>query len=134
VVGSLVEGNVWSGSTEPSGWQITATQSLLLGAGQAGTRTTGSYVDYANFAQTPITQITGTVTDASTGKPITGATVSLGGGSTTTTDVNGTYSLILTGAASGSSTVTASASGFASASSTLTLTPGVTTTVNFSLT
>jgi hypothetical protein len=119
VVGSLVEGNVWSGSTEPSGWQITATQSLLLGAGQAGTRTTGSYVDYANFAQTPITQISGAVTDSSSGAPIVAATVALNTGAQTTTTAAGAYSF--TGLVGGASyTVTASAPGYAPSSMALT--------------
>lgn len=37
--------------------------------------------------------ITGTVTDSATGKPIAGATVSAGGGYTTTTDTSGHYTL-----------------------------------------
>jgi len=140
VIGNLVEGKVWSGSSEPAAWQISASmtaQDLLSGTGQAGTRTTGSYVDYANFMETPITQISGTITSTATGNPIAGATVTLSNGLTTTTDAHGNYSLsgvpgVLTGGSS--YTLTASAAGFTTGSAKVTPTTGVTNTVNLSLT
>lgn len=74
VIGNLVEGKVWAfGATEP-GWQIAATQQIVNGAGQAGLRTTGAYVQYANFQETPITQVSGIVSSANSGAPIANAT------------------------------------------------------------
>ena len=91
VVGGLVEGRIWpSGGAQP-GWMIEGTQTALTGAGQAGTRTTGAYVDWADFTQTPITQISGTVTASASGTPLSGATVTLSGGTSTTTDASGDY-------------------------------------------
>jgi PKD repeat protein len=136
VIGDLVEGEVWTGSSAP-GWQISATQSKLLGAGEAGTRTTGSYVDWANFQEVPITQISGQVTSAATGVPIPGASVTLSNGLTTTTDSNGDYSLSGPPAslAGGTSyTVTATASGYSTGSNPVTPVWGGTSTVSFSLT
>ena len=136
VIGDLVEGQVWTGSSAP-GWQISATQSKLLGAGEAGTRTTGSYVDWANFQEVPITQISGQVTSAASGLPIAGASVTLSNGLTTTTDSNGDYSLSGPPAslAGGTSyTVTAAASGYSTGSSPVTPVWGGTSTVSFSLT
>jgi PKD repeat protein len=136
VIGDLVEGQVWTGSSAP-GWQISATQSKLLGAGEAGTRTTGSYVDWANFQEVPITQISGQVTSAASGLPIAGASVTLSNGLTTTTDSNGDYSLSGSPAslAGGTSyTVTAAASGYSTGSSPVTPVWGGTSTVSFSLT
>jgi hypothetical protein len=53
VVGTGVQGKAWGfGTTEP-GWQVSATQKVVTGSGQAGVRATGAYVDVANFAQTP---------------------------------------------------------------------------------
>ena len=51
VVGSSVQGKLWAFGTAEPNWQISATQTRLTGAGQAGVRTTGAYVDYANFGQ-----------------------------------------------------------------------------------
>lgn len=111
VAGSLVEGKVWAfGAAEP-GWEITATQTIVNGPGQAGLRTTGAYVQYANFVETPITQISGIVANATTGAPIANATVTLNTGASTTTNVSGSYTL--TGLTGGTSyTVTATAPSF----------------------
>lgn len=111
VVGNVVEGSVWpAGATQP-GWMIQGTQTALTGAGQAGTRTTGSNVTWSSFSEVPITQISGTVTASATGTPIAGATVTLTGGASTTTDANGNYSFSgLTGGAN--YTVTVSATGY----------------------
>jgi Carboxypeptidase regulatory-like domain len=51
VVGTSVQGKLWArGAAEPN-WQISAIQTRLTTAGQAGVRTTGAFVDYANFGQ-----------------------------------------------------------------------------------
>jgi PKD repeat protein len=137
VIGNQVQGKVWAfGVTEPA-WQISATQTLLTGPGQAGIRTTGSYADWDNFEEAPVTQITGQVTSSASAAPVGGATVSLTNGMSTTTDAGGNYTFsglpaVLPGAVS--YTVTASASGYTSASLTSTPAWGATTTVNLSLT
>ena len=73
--------------------------------------------------------VTGKVTDAS-GNPISGATVSFGGGSTTTAS-NGTYSF--TDLPTGALQLVASATGFQSVTQNVTVTGGSSTTANFSL-
>src|SRR5439155_957425 len=84
-----------------------------------------------NFALTgQATQLSGTVTDASTSKPVAGATVSAGSGSAVT-DTTGAYTIA--GLAPGTYTATASASGYASQNASVTLTAGNTTTQNFAL-
>jgi hypothetical protein len=75
--------------------------------------------------------ITGTVTNASGGAAISGATVS-GGGVTATTNASGVYTLA--NVAVGTVTVTASATGFTSSSASVTVTAGGTATQNFLLT
>ncbi len=132
VIGSLVEGKVWAvGSSEPA-WQITAVQTALFGTGQAGTRTTGAFVNWSNFRQTPITQISGTVTSSASGSPIAGATVTLNTGASTTTDVNGNYTF---GGLSGgvTYTITASATGFTTGSTNATTGTGTTVVANIGL-
>jgi hypothetical protein len=132
VIGNLVEGKVWAfGATEP-GWEITASEHIVNGAGQAGLRTTGAYVQYANFQETPITQISGVVTNITTGAPIANATITLNTGATATTDSTGTYSLI--GLSSGTTyTVTASAAGYITGSIQVTTQLGTTTAGNIAL-
>lgn len=132
VIDNTVEGKIWSfGSAEP-GWQISATQHIVNGAGQGGLRTTGAYVQYANFRQTAITQIAGVVTSASNGTPIAGATVSLSNGATAITDSSGSYTL--TGLLGGATyTMTVSAPGKTQTSLQITTTTAQTTTVNVAL-
>src|SRR2546423_7675761 len=84
-----------------------------------------------NFALTgQATQLSGTVTDASTSKPIAGATVSAGTGSAVT-DADGAYTI--SGLPPGTYTATAPASGYASQNASVTLTAGNTTAQNFAL-
>ncbi len=132
VIGNLVEGKVWAfGASEP-GWEITASQHIVNGTGQAGLRTTGAYVQYANFQETPITQISGVVTNVTTGAPIAGATITLNTGATATTDSTGTYSLI--GLSSGTTyTVTVSAAGYITGSIQVTTQVGTTAAGNVAL-
>lgn len=73
----------------------------------------------------------GSVTDASTGNPIGGATVTAGSNAVTT-DVNGFYQF--SEMAAGTYTVTVSASGYSNGTANVTLTSGGTSTQNFPLT
>ena len=132
VVGNLVEGKVWAfGAAEP-GWQISATQQIVNGAGQAGLRTTGAYVEYANFEQSAITQVSGVVTRAGSGAPIANASVTLNTGASTTTDSSGSYTLA--GLVGGTTyTVTVAAAGYQSSSFQVTPSAGTTAAGNVSL-
>ena len=81
---------------------------------------------FANYLETPITQISGVVSDAATGRPIAGATVTLGNGATATTAANGTY--VFPGLAAGTYTVTATATGHSAASTSATVSVGTSAT------
>jgi len=74
--------------------------------------------------------ISGTVTDAGTGQPIGGATVSYTGGSAST-DANGVYTL--SNAQPGTYSVLAGATGYVSQTATATVSSGATTILNFAL-
>jgi len=74
--------------------------------------------------------LTGTVTNASSGAPVAGATVSVAG-KTATTASDGSYAI--SGIAGGAYTMTVSAAGYQTWSSTVTVTNGITTTVNVAL-
>jgi len=110
VIGSTVRGKAWAyGAAEP-GWQVTGAQSAIMATGVGGLRTGGADVYFVNYAETPITQISGKVTDAATGAGIAGATVSLSNGATTITDSAGAY--VFTGLAAGTYTVTCAPPGY----------------------
>ncbi|HEV3103923.1 MAG TPA: PKD domain-containing protein [Candidatus Dormibacteraeota bacterium] len=129
-VGANVYGKAWVfGSPEPD-WQVSATQSQVTGTGIGGLRSSGSTGLFANFSDSPVTQVTGTVTDSATGQPIAGATVATGTGPTTTSISTGAYLLALT---AGSYTVTASATGYTASSQSATVSTGVSTTASFAL-
>ncbi len=130
-VGTNVYGKVWAfGSPEP-GWQVSATQTILTGAGTGGVRSSGATDYFANFSESPVTQISGTVTSNATKQPIAGATVTLGNGLTTTTDSSGNYVFATVGA--GTYNVTASATGYMSSTQSITTSTGVSATANFAL-
>lgn len=76
--------------------------------------------------------ITGTVTNAASGAPITGATV-IAGDMTATTDTAGRYSISIATLTYSAYTVTASASGFTAGSRSVTVVGGTTVTQNFAL-
>lgn len=108
-----------------------ATVCLLL---LASTKTTSAHHDITPFptptitpmltpTPTPSCEIIGLVTDVDTAAPISGATVSVDTGQTTTTAANGGY--ILNNVPVGDRTYTASATGYASSSQTVTITEGV---------
>jgi PKD repeat protein len=80
---------------------VTTQQNASVAAGVATT------LDFA-LVQAP-TFITGTVTDVVTGQPLVGATITLTGGSTTTTDALGRYRFDVT---AGTYSVTAAAAGY----------------------
>jgi len=89
-------------------------------------------VQYANFQETPITQVSGVVTNVTTGAPIANATITLNTGATATTDSTGTYSLI--GLSGGTTyTVTASAPGYITSSIQVTTQLGATAAGNIAL-
>jgi hypothetical protein len=96
--------------------------------------TSGQTTQNVNFNLTPTPgAATGTVTNASDGTAIAGATVSDSGGASTTTDGSGAYTL--TGLTPGSHTLTASATAFTSQAVTASINAGQTTQgVNFRLT
>ncbi len=76
--------------------------------------------------------VSGKVTDAATSANISGATVSLSNGASTTTASDGTYSIA--GLAGGTYTMTVSKSGYTTWSGPVTITVGTTTTQNVALT
>jgi Carboxypeptidase regulatory-like domain/Calcineurin-like phosphoesterase len=86
-----------------------------------------------NYALTPASgTIFGTVTGVDGTTPVSGATVGISGGPSTTTDANGNYTL--TGVPAGTSqTVTASSSGYISSSAVISLPSGGTFTQNYLL-
>ncbi len=91
VIASNVYGKAWAfGSAEP-GWQVSATQSAITRSGVGGLRCGAADVYFANYTETPITQISGTVTNAGTGTGLAGVTVSLSNGATATTGASGNY-------------------------------------------
>jgi hypothetical protein len=91
----------------------------------------GCAQSYASGGPTTGT-ISGRVTRSAGGTGISGATVGISGGTSTTTDGNGNYTLAAI--AAGTYTVTASAAGFTNGSSSnVSVTAGSTTTQNFSL-
>ena len=87
----------------------------------------------ANFALTaiPTGSVAGTVTNAGTGSPVSGASVSLDTGESTTTALDGTYTI--SGVAIGGNTVSVSAAGYASDSQGVTVIDGGTATADFAL-
>ncbi len=115
----------------PGTYTATATASGYTSQSASVTLTAGTTTTQ-NFALAPNPgAITGTVTDAGTAAPISGATVSYSGGSTTTNS-SGVYTLA--NVTEGSYSVTASATGYTNQSRTVTVGPGATATQNFALT
>jgi unsaturated chondroitin disaccharide hydrolase len=78
----------------------------------------------------PTGTVTGRVTDRSSGRPITGATIASSRGATTT-NTNGEYTIV--GIAAGSQTIAASATGYARAEQTVAVPVNGSVTVDFAL-
>ena len=119
----------------PGSHSLTASATSFGPATLTATVSSGGTTTGANFSLTPSPgAVTGTVTSASGGAPIAGATVTdSGGGTTATADANGLYTL--SGLTPGSHTLTASATNFiTSQPQTISVTSGGTTQgVNFTL-
>jgi hypothetical protein len=131
VVGTTVSAKVWAfGSSEPA-WQVSTTQSILTGSGVGGLRSSSATEYVANFSESPVTQIAGTVTSNATKQPIAGAAVTLSNGATTTTDSLGNY--VFANVSPGTYTVTASASGFTTSTQGVIVSTGVSAAANFAL-
>ena len=121
VIANNVYGKAWVvGQPEP-GWQVSGTQTSIMTPGVGGFRTGAADAYFANYMETPITQISGKVTNASTGTGMAGVTVTLSSGATTTTDSNGNYVFSVT---AGTYTVGAAPAGFNPGSTTLTVATG----------
>jgi hypothetical protein len=120
----------------PGSHSLTASAAGFTSGSQTASVNAGTTTQNVNFGLTPIPTtggISGRVTSASGGAPISGATVTDSGGTSTTTDVSGAYNLA--GLTPGSHTLTAAAAGFTSGTQTAMVTAGQTTSgVNFSLT
>ena len=114
VIANTVLGKAWLFGTSEPGWQVSGTQSVISVPGVGGLRCGAADVYFANFSESPITQVSGTVTNASTGAGVAGATVSLSNGATTTTDSGGNY--VFGALAAGTYTVSASRAGYNGAS------------------
>ena len=116
-----------------SGANGTCTPAYLCTAGPGYDGPTGLGTPAGVSAFTPVNagKLSGTVTDAGTGKPVAGATISIGSISVTTSG-SGQYTIFV---APGSYTVTVQAFGYAEQTATgVQVTQGQTTTENFALT
>jgi hypothetical protein len=123
---SSVFNHITSGSNGDCGTAL-----CNAGPGWNGPTGLGTPDGVAGFAYAQVGSITGTVTDASTGQPVGGATVSVPRLSVTTGS-DGTYTL--NGLPAGSYQVTVSGYGYQSQSRAVTITAGQATTQNFGLT
>ncbi len=106
------------------------TQEYIQTTGPANWQTRVGSFKFPSCTAGPHGTLTGTVTDASTGNPIAGATVSTTSASTTT-DSQGHYSVVLP---AGSYQVSYSAFGYATQTQSVQVTDGGTTTENVALT
>jgi hypothetical protein len=118
---SAIAVSSYSVTAQAGGYQ-SQTATSVVGGGSTATQ---------NFALTSsASTLTGTVTDAVAGTPVSGATVSAGTASAST-NANGVFTI--TGLAPGTYTATASATGYAAQSASVTITAASTTTQNFAL-
>lgn len=102
------------------------------GGNNSGTATTNTaFWNALNVSPPQTGTIAGTVTNANTGMPIAGATVTVDTGESDTTDSSGNYSI--PNVSVGTHAVTASATGFQSQTQNATVNANQTTTVNFAL-
>jgi hypothetical protein len=100
--------------------------------GVGGLRVGAADVYFANYLESPITQISGHITDVNSGAPLAGVTVTLSNGATTTTDASGAYAF--SGLATGTYTVSSAPPGHNSGSANANVSTGVSATgVNLAL-
>ena len=117
-----VDAGTYNVTASANGYQTSSQTNITVDAGETTS---------VDFELTLLPgNIAGTVTDASTGDPIAGATVTADGNSATT-DANGAYTI--NNVSPGDYTVTASAAKYVEQSKTVTVTAGTTTTLNFEL-
>jgi hypothetical protein len=116
------------------GYAVTASAAGHTTSAPASVTVTAGNTATQDFALVPTAgSISGHVTNASGGAAISGATVAVSGGPSTTTDATGAYTI--SGLAGGTYSVTASKTGFASSTApSVGVSVGVVTTQNFSLT
>jgi hypothetical protein len=115
-------------------YSVTASAAGHTTSAPANVTVTAGNTTTQDFALVPTTgSISGHVTNAAGGAPISGATVSIQGGGSTATDANGLYTF--SGLAPASYTLTASKTGFVTSSPVnVSVSAGNTTTQNFALT
>jgi hypothetical protein len=120
----------------PGTYSVTASATGYNASTANGVSVTAGNTTTQNFALTPTGPTTGTlqgtVTNASTSAAISGATVTIAGGASTTTNSSGFYQI--TNVTPGTYSVTASATGYNTGTNTgVSVTAGNTTTSNFAL-
>lgn len=127
-MGSPIAGSVWNDTQDFGAVRLTITQTSL----QADfVNLAGTVLHTFTLAKDPTRgNIAGTVTDAISGQPLSGATVRDGSASVTTSP-DGTY--LLTGVTDGTYTVTASAAGHDTATQTANVSGSTTADLNFAL-
>jgi dipeptidyl aminopeptidase/acylaminoacyl peptidase len=109
-------------------------KTIPVGGGTITSLAGGEHPDWRRGATTPpptTGSVAGTVTDASTAMPISGATVQVDTGQSDTTDTNGDYTII--NVPTGTRSVTASAAGFDPQTQTTTVNASQTSIVDFAL-
>ena len=118
----------------PAGYTVTASAGGHATSSPASVTVTAGNTTTQDFALVPTTgSISGHVTNASGGAPISGATVFIQGGGSTSTDTTGLYSF--SGLAPATYTLTASKAGFVtSAPANVTVTAGTNQVKDFALT
>ncbi|WP_211265574.1 Kelch repeat-containing protein [Actinacidiphila oryziradicis] len=122
-------GNGLNDVTSGSNGSCTILYECKAGTGYDGPTGLGTPNGLQAFRTGPHGELSGTVTDQATGKPIAGATVS-DGTSVTHTNAQGSYEF---GLPAGSDDLTVTAFGYASGTATVTVTEGTTFTKDFAL-
>ncbi len=123
---SSVAAGSYSVSASKAGYTTSTANGVVVNAGQTTTQ------DFALTPSPATGTLQGTVTDASTSSPLAGATVSVSGGASTTTDSSGFYSF--SSVAAGSYSVSASKAGYTTSTvNNVAVTAGQTTTQDFAL-
>jgi hypothetical protein len=121
------------GNLNPATYSLTASAAGHTTSAPANVTVTVGNTSTRDFALVSTTGwVAGKVTDPSTA-PVAGATVTVGGGGSASTDANGNYSIA--GVSPGTHSVTAAKAGYTSNTNpSVSVSAGVTTTTNFTLT